>query len=94
MTNTEEYNGYPNYQTWAVNLWLTSVDQGSYSQVQEMTQEARDVIALADSLEEMVTEDNPYSEKSNLYTDLLTSAINRVDWHHLARNYWDTFRGE
>jgi len=37
----ERYNGWANYETWCVNLWLTN-DQGSYNHWRERAQAAFD----------------------------------------------------
>ena len=40
MTATETtYNGWTNWETWSVNLWLRN-DEGSYSDVRELTSQA------------------------------------------------------
>jgi hypothetical protein len=36
--NRNEYNGWTNYETWCVNLWMSN-DQGSDSYFREMAQE-------------------------------------------------------
>lgn len=43
MANTE-YNGWTNYQTWVVNLWLTN-DSGGDERLREM---ARDCLTHLD----------------------------------------------
>jgi len=37
---TDKYQGWTNYETWAVNLWLTN-DSGIYDMIREMGQEAK-----------------------------------------------------
>jgi hypothetical protein len=37
MTETKTYNGWTNYETWAVNLWMGN-DQGSYSYYNELAE--------------------------------------------------------
>jgi len=94
------YNGWKNYETWNVALWIDN-DQGSYSQRQEMAQDAWDNTdasedqetrsnearnALADSLESWVDEMNPINE-SSMFADLLSAALREVDWHEIAENF-------
>src|SRR3990167_9926974 len=38
---TNTYQGWTNYETWAVNLWLTN-DSGIYDMIREMGQEAKE----------------------------------------------------
>jgi hypothetical protein len=39
MMSDEKYNGWKNYPTWAVNLWLSN-DQGAYNECCYMAREA------------------------------------------------------
>ena len=39
MTNSDEYNGWTNRETWALNLWLSN-DQGLYEMTQERVRDA------------------------------------------------------
>jgi hypothetical protein len=41
MTETKKYNGWTNYETWNVKLWMDN-DQGSYSYYTELAQEVYD----------------------------------------------------
>jgi len=40
-TNPDEYNGWKNFETWALNLWLSN-DQGMYLATQEIAGDATD----------------------------------------------------
>src|SRR6478672_11781044 len=96
-TNSEEYNGWTNYQTWAVALWIDN-DEGSQNYWAEQAQEcwnnatanefsARDRVAvhkLAELLKDEHEEGMP--ETDGVYADLLTSALGRVDWYEIATN--------
>ncbi len=94
---SEGYNGWRNYETWNVALWIDN-DQGSYNQRQNMAQEAWDeaeanrdftrteraTLDLATALEEWIDE---LSEDASLFTDLLGAALSEVDWHEIAEHY-------
>src|SRR5262245_31296188 len=94
------YNGWTNYETWAVALWFDN-DYGAYTMWRERAQslyddatddthaEKLESIAhdLAREMEEFLNENMP--EVSGLYADLLTSAIGSADCHEIAKHYTD-----
>jgi hypothetical protein len=96
MTTTEKYNGWTNYETWAVHLWLTG-EQGSSTywnqlanatwanppknQVWNRSESAR--YTLADMVKAHVEAGAPEMEPS-LYLDLLNSAIEEARWDEIA----------
>jgi len=89
-----DYNGWANYETWAVNLHLAN-DHGSYLLALEVAEEHDDRHDLADAYEEMIrgwlavgVEVMP-----DLAADLLIHAIDGVDWLELA-DEWITKREE
>lgn|SRR4030067_2655307 len=53
----KEYNGYTNYETWCVNLWIDN-DQGLYYQVQEMTQQIYDEAEESNDYNIYISKDN------------------------------------
>ena len=93
-----EHNGWTNYETWCVNLWIDN-EQGSQEQAAEMAREAlqdaidRDddkaeaVSTLAQRLEEMHDECRP--EVSGVFVDLLNAALSEVNWREIAQHYVD-----
>jgi len=100
MTHDEKptYNGWSNYETWAVNLWLTN-EEGSY---RYWTDRTREVIAecanedadrsalsrLAEELKES-THEACAIEKASLASDLMNAALGEVDWYEIARSLID-----
>lgn len=95
----EKYNGWTNYETWAVKLWMDN-DEGSYNYWNERTEELyeeavpafsftskRDAarVALMDELKETHEENAPENEAS-IYTDLMSAALGSVDWHEIAES--------
>lgn len=92
----KEYNGYTNYETWAVALWIDN-EQGSQEYWQcvaaelsssdspgyiadENTQRCR----LADRLKDEHEEALP--ELQGFAADLLNAAVSEVDWYDIADN--------
>jgi hypothetical protein len=97
-----EYNGWTNYETWVVNLWLDN-DEGTQEMVKEWTldcikiakgshdpyttPEKKAVRLLVESLKDWVDESNPTNETSSLYADLLSAAISSVNYYEIADHY-------
>ena len=100
MTEEKGYNGWSNYETWAINVWLTN-DESSYDYLMEQVDEAyksasateyatREQTAtynLSQTLQLEAEENKP--EVSGYYADLLNSALGSVDWYELAKHYID-----
>ncbi len=102
MNTDKTYNGFTNYETWAVSLWLGN-DHGSYQYWRDATQEEWECakaapasagrstpretasIALSQRLREEVEGGSPLAD-ATLYTDLLQSALDQVDWYEVADN--------
>lgn len=87
MTKSE-YNGWYNYETWAVNLWLDN-DEDSQSYWAERAMEALDendgevgdaASDLSNEIEESIKNDAP-ELGACLYADLLGAALSEVNWY-------------
>lgn len=89
------YNGWTNYETWAVNLWMSN-DQGSSEYWEE---QAREVLEredfdkdsaksdLADMIQEQHDETQPAVD--GVFSDLLNAAMSEVNWYEIAEHYID-----
>lgn len=95
---SESYQGWANYPTWAVNLWLAN-DEGLYNAALEL---AREVLEdehptspywtveesrrfnVADRFKEWVTDDLAPDLGATFAADLLGYALGEVDWHEIA----------
>ena len=91
------YNGWKNYETWCVNLWLINEEpsQRYWSetaievyQETEPTQVSTKLEAaryeLADRLKDAVEEGNPLADGASMYSDLLQAAMREVDWDRIS----------
>lgn len=88
------YNGWKNYPTWAVNLWLSN-DEGLYKQTRELVAATRsfqhfeaaglEVYRTADYLKQWVTDDLAPDLGATFAADLLGYALDCVDWHEIAK---------
>lgn len=94
--NHQEYNGWTNYETWNVALWLDN-DEGSCrfhaDQADEILEaengETDDAFGkMADFLQSEIT-DNAPDLGSTCYADLLGAALSEVNWYEIAKHYID-----
>ena len=88
-----EYNGWTNYETWVVKLWMDN-DQGTYDYFREIVTLLPDVrpgvaklTALVDWLKEHHEEQVPDLE--GFAADLLNAAMSEVNWHEIAASLID-----
>ena len=98
----DSYNGWSNYETWVVNLWIDN-DKSSQEEMQEKAkefmQESIDkgcdidsmrndaCCSLAESIKDMHEENTP--ETVGVFADLLNAALGSVDWYEIAKHYID-----
>jgi hypothetical protein len=81
------HEGWSNYQTWAVALWINN-DHGMYDYWTERAQQSATLADLADALKDEHIEFMP--EVRGAYSDLLTWALGMVDWYEIATDLWDS----
>lgn len=83
------YNGWKNYETWLVNIWVTN-DEGWNEYWQEAATDAASVSSLADALESEITDQAREQVGNNgLLSDLLRAALREVDWREIAESFWN-----
>jgi hypothetical protein len=100
MTKEDKtYNGWTNYETWNVALWLDN-ERGTYDLWRErakellarseatsyLTKEEGAVYDLARGLREEIEGQVP-DFGASMYTDLLNAALSEVNWAEIARHY-------
>jgi len=81
------YNGWTNYETWLVNLWLDEEDSKAelWDQV-DMTQ-ADAVRELATVIEDSVIDRvDEMGIENGMVRDLIGSALSEVNWDEIARS--------
>jgi len=85
------YNGWANYETWCVNLWIDN-DQGtqemwaeSTARIWEQSERKEEAVsALASMLKEELSV--VPDEVTGMMADLLGAALGEVDWHEIAEH--------
>lgn len=84
------YNGWSNYETWNVKLWIDN-EEGSYNYWRENVQQAWEdsdhdkddtIRKVADMLKDEHEQNTP--ETVGVYADLLNAALSEVDWYEIA----------
>lgn len=93
------YNGWTNYETWAVNLWLEN-EEGSYRYWRAEAQRHKEEhgarrtgkprwgnakVDLADHLKDELSEQAP-DLGATLWSDLLSAALSEVNWYEIAEH--------
>lgn len=101
--NRNEYNGWTNYETWVVKLWMDN-DAANDSYYREQAQSVYDeakatqtfsradvaTIAFADFIRvEHEERQSKLMPDAGVFTDLLNAAMTEVDWHEIAAHYID-----
>ena len=97
------YNGWTNYETWAVNLWINN-DEGGYrfwrerteavlTEVREQKNSDENILEiaysrLAEELKEAIHAECTIP-KATLAADLMNAALAEVDWREIARDMID-----
>jgi hypothetical protein len=103
------YNGFTNYETWALSLWIVN-DWESYQHYRQL---ARDTLSntksvvptcfirhevavceLAQGLKEDLCDASPLRDQSTVYAVLLNAALSEVDWYELAEDLLDDIKDE
>jgi hypothetical protein len=85
------YNGWTNYETWAVKLWMDN-EEGSYNywldEAKQAIRHGKDkddaIYNLSQTLKECHEEALP--ELKGFASDLLNAAMSEVDWREIAES--------
>ena len=85
----KEYNGWTNYESWLVKLWMDN-EQGTQKYWTEQAEQhfkihgEDNLRLLADALKEYHEEQLP--EVQGFVSDLLNSAMSEVNWQEIAES--------
>lgn len=92
------YNGYPNYETWIAQLWISN-DKSFYRMVQELAREHIDsryhlATAIEAAIKDYALDSLVEKKYGTMISDLLMSAIAEIDWRTLARHAMESILDE
>lgn len=93
MDTVGAYNGYRNYPTWNVALWLDN-DEALHNMVRELVEDCDDATELEERLESLVDETLVPDLGASMASDLFGWAMSYVDWAELSDGYWELFHDE
>jgi len=85
----EGYNGWKNYETWCIALWIDN-DEGLYDELRDIIRlfvSNKSVNDAASILKDWIDEMNPLMDDSSMWSDLMSAALSEVDWYEIAENY-------
>ena len=92
--NNDTYNGWTNYETWLVALWMENgAGESDYwhDRAVETVEDNDGALPeaaedLAADIEAAVSEGAP---ESGLHADIINNTLRAVDWQEIARHYVD-----
>jgi len=97
------YNGWSNYETWDVALWIDN-EEGSYNYWREQVTRAVDqntnsvddevdrdsaISDLSRQLESEIKDSNPLAGDASMYSDILSANLSEVDWYEIVEHWVD-----
>jgi hypothetical protein len=85
-TPTSAYNGWANYETWCVHLWLSNT-QKDYLTIKNLIAKKKDVYTASQAIKAHVEKLHPLRDRSSLFADLLNAALSEVDWVEITKTF-------
>ncbi len=97
MSKENTYNGWTNYETWLVNIWVDN-DKKLYFIMKEILNSCdweNKTYELSKVLQELYEKQaENIGLKVGLMSDLLNGALSAVNWYELAEHYITDFKDD
>lgn len=91
--NDKTYNGWSNYETWAVKLWLDNA-QGTAEDMEALARSNNgDEYRMSQAVKSYV-EDMMPDLGASMFADLLNASLSEVDWYEIAESYLEDYDEE
>lgn len=97
MSENTKYNGWTNYETWCLNIWIDN-DQYLHERKEEAIRDVtlnfegeEQIHELAHDLELIVDNLKDNALEVGLLSDLLGAAVGNINFWELASHYLDDF---
>jgi len=87
------YNGWKNYETWNVALWIGDGAFYGSNYWLDRAGEVSDAHQLAGEMRDVVLDEAEALVSGGPFADLLPAALGRVDWDEIARHYMEDAEG-
>ena len=92
MSNS--YNGWTNYETWAVNLWMGESSSYWEDLVRDIIQqegiEDRNALVYQISLALKQQHEDDMPQTEGVFADLLGASLSQVNWYEIAESIAET----
>jgi hypothetical protein len=86
----DSYNGWTNYETWAVNLWMGESSDYWEELIQDVIEgeDLSDVRALTYKISLVLKEqhEDDMPQTSGVFGDLLSASLSLVNWYEIAEH--------
>ena len=87
MENKEKgYNGWTNYETWLVSLWIDN-DEALQTTVKNLCKQKFQYNFKKDEALKGIVEEYIFLDEASLRTDLIKSALSEVNWTEIINSF-------
>jgi hypothetical protein len=86
INRSPTYNGWTNYETWCVALWLSN-EEGMYHTIRELVRDVEDRGKAAGAIRAYLEALNPLADQASVFADLINEALRQVNWLEVAESF-------